>query len=72
MKTHLSMYHKRARKINQSLIDICSLNYMTEKKKFLPSFGPDIRAAPLSEVKKTKVSFSMPSVRSHDKIWPTL
>lgn len=30
--------------------------------------GPDMRAAPLSEVKKTSVFFSMPRLRSEDRI----
>lgn len=33
--------------------------------------GPDIRAAPLSEVKKTKVFLSIPRLCSDDKMRPT-
>lgn len=36
-----------------------------------PSTGPDIRAAPLSEVKKTKVFLSIPRLCSDNKMRPT-
>lgn len=42
------------------------------KGQHLPSYGPDIKAAPLSDVKKTKVLLSMPRRRSNDRIFPTL
>lgn len=40
----------------------------TSRTESLLSFGPDMRAAPLSEVKKTRVFFSMPRLCSEDKI----
>lgn len=34
----------------------------------LLSYGPDIKAAPLSDVKKTKVLLSTPRLRNNDRI----
>lgn len=58
--------------IHLSKVNPVAVLWEKKKSTYVLAFGPDIRAAPLSEVKKTNVFVSISRLRSVFKIWPTL